>query len=150
MSGRFSFMTTYHHSIDDKGRLALPKGLRDELELSERPDQLVALPGSGGDSVVLYPYEPWRKLEADIRAIKDSQQRELAIEIYLGNAERLILDKAGRLLLPQRFRDLAKLEREVAVVGKLYKLEVRRPRPDDFQVPTTAKLDPTIISGLSL
>ena len=150
MSKRFSFMSKYPHSIDDKGRMALPKDLREELEQSERPDLLVALPGEGGASVVLYPHERWRELEADIRSIQDSGQRELAIETYLGNAERLTLDKAGRLLLPQRFRDMAGLDREVTVVGKLYKMEVRRRQPGDFDSVTKPELDPAIISGLSL
>ena len=150
MSDRFSFMSKYPHSIDDKGRMALPKDLREELEKSEQPDVLVALPGDGGTAVVLYPHERWRELEADIRAIKDSRQRELAIETYLGNAERLTLDKAGRLLLPQRFRDMAGLEREVTVVGKLYKMEVRRRQPGDFDSVTAPALDAAIISGLSL
>ncbi|MDR2945872.1 MAG: hypothetical protein LBV79_03900 [Candidatus Adiutrix sp.] len=150
MSSRFSFMSKYPHSVDEKGRMALPKDLREELEKSERPDMLVALPGEGGATVVLYPYERWKELEADIRAIQDSGQRELAIETYLGNAERLTLDKAGRLLLPPRFRDMAKLERDVTVIGKLYKMEVRRRQPGDFDSVTKPELNPAIISGLSL
>lgn len=150
MSDRFSFMSKYPHSIDDKGRMALPKDLRDELSKSVQPDLLVALPSESGNAVVLYPHERWGKLEADIRAIQDSGQREQAIEAYLGNAERLTLDKAGRLLLPQRFRDMAGLERDVTVVGKLYKMEVRRRQPGDFDSVTKPNLDPAIISGLSL
>lgn len=150
MSDRFSFMSKYPHSIDDKGRMALPKDLREELGKSDQPEVLVALPGEGGGSVVLYPHERWRELEADIRAIKDSGQRELAIETYLGNAERLTLDKAGRLLMPQRFRDLAGLDREVTIIGKLYKMEVRRRQPGDFDGVSAPKLDSAIISGLSL
>jgi len=150
MSGRFSFKSKYPHSVDDKGRMALPKDLREELEKSEQPEVLVALPGEDGTSVVLYPHERWRELEADIRAIQDSRQRELALEVYLGNAEKLTLDKAGRLLLPQRFRDMAGLDREVTVVGKLYKMEVRRRQPGDFDKVTAPKLDSAIISGLSL
>ena len=124
MSERFSFMNTYTHTLDDKGRLALPGRFRDELQKSERPDEVVALPNESG-FLTLYPHEHWQKVEADLRAIEDTDEREAALEYFVGNSDRLTLDKNGRLLISPRFRELTGLDKEVDVVGLSFKIKIR-------------------------
>ncbi|MDR0881993.1 MAG: hypothetical protein LBP55_05565 [Candidatus Adiutrix sp.] len=152
MSDRFSFMSKYPHVLDDKGRLALPGKLRDELAKSARPEELVALPNAEKGMVALYPYERWQKVEASFHRIEDSDQREITIRHFQGNSERITLDKAGRLLLPQRVREMAGLEREVAVIGALYKIEIwPRQVGDEFAARQEfTKPDPSTIRGLDL
>lgn len=152
MSDRFSFMSKYPHVLDDKGRLALPGKLRDELAKSARPEELVALPDAEEGKVALYPYEPWQKFEDGIRRIEDSDERTKAIRYYLGNSERITMDKAGRLLLPQRVREMARLEREVTVIGGLFKIEIwPRQASDEFATKQEfTKPDPSTIKGLDL
>jgi len=124
MSERFSFMNTYPHTLDDKGRLALPGRFRDELQKSERPDEVVAFPSEDG-YLTLYPHEHWQKVEADIRAIDDTEERELALDYYMANTDRLTLDKNGRLLISPRHREMTGLSREVDVVGLSFKIKIR-------------------------
>lgn len=124
MSDRFSFMSSYPHTLDDKGRLALPGKLRDELQKSEKPEEVVAFASEDG-YVTLYPHEHWRKVEDGLRAIEDTDERDAALAFYQGNSERLTLDKAGRLLLPPPHRKMAGLEREVTVIGQLFKIVIK-------------------------
>lgn len=124
MSDRFSFMSSYPHTLDDKGRLALPGKLRDELQKSEKPEEVVAFASEDG-YVTLYPHEHWRKVEDGLRAIEDTDERDTALAFYQGNSERLNLDKAGRLLLPPQHRKMAGLEREVTVIGQLFKIVIK-------------------------
>ncbi len=133
MSERFSFMSSYPHTLDDKGRLALPGKLRDELQKSERPEEVVAFSSEDG-CVTLYPHEHWRKVEDGLRAIEDTDERDDALEYYQGNSERLTLDKAGRLLIPPRHREMAGLDREVMVVGQLFKIVIRPRTAEDETV----------------
>ncbi|MDR1045131.1 MAG: hypothetical protein LBP33_08450 [Candidatus Adiutrix sp.] len=128
MSERFSFMNTYTHTLDDKGRLALPGRFRDELQKSERPDEVVALPNQEGGYLTLYPHEHWQKVEADLRAIEDTDERETALEYFVGNSDRLTLDKNGRLLISPRFRELTGLDKEVDVAGLSFKIKIRPSR----------------------
>jgi MraZ protein len=123
MNHDFSFIGEFAHSLDDKGRLALPGKLREELQKSERPDELTARANRDG-YVALYPYEQWLRVEANIRAISDNAARDVAIREIIGKAERLNVDKAGRALIVPSHRELAGLAREVAVLGGLYKIEV--------------------------
>lgn len=123
MDSAFSFIGEFAHSLDDKGRLALPGKLREELAKSERPDEVTARANKDG-YVALYPYEQWLEVSAKIRAISDNAARDVAIREVIGKAERLNVDKAGRVLLVPNHREVAGLAREVTVLGGLYKIEV--------------------------
>ncbi len=124
MSGTFSFIGEAVHSLDDKGRLALPGKFREEMQHSERPEEIVAYASEQDGNVTLYPHERWQEIEAAVKAIQDSPSR-LAMERRLGsNSERLAVDKSGRVLLSPKHRGLAGLEREVMVVGALSKVEI--------------------------
>ncbi len=123
MNNVFSFIGEFDHSLDDKGRLALPGKLREELQKSERPDEVTARANKEG-FVVLYPYEQWLRIEASIRAIYDNAARDVAVREIVGKAERLNVDKAGRVLIVPGHREAAALTREVKVMGGLDKIEV--------------------------
>ena len=151
MSDRFSFMSTYAHSLDDKGRMALPGKLRDELQKSEHPDEMVAFPSEEG-FITLYPHEHWQKVEADLRSIEDTDQRDAALEYYMGLSDRITLDKSGRLLIPPRHREIAGLEREVEVIGKLFKIVIRPRRQSDDQAAQARPQapDPSVVKKIFL
>ncbi len=123
MNNVFSFIGEFDHSLDDKGRLALPGKLREELQKSERPDEVTARANKEG-FVVLYPYEQWLRIEASIRAIYDNAARDVAVREIVGKAERLNVDKSGRVLIIPGHREVAALTREVKVMGGLDKIEV--------------------------
>ena len=124
MDIKFSFIGEFCHSVDDKGRLALPGKLREELSRSERPEEVVAYVNAVDGFLALYPYEQWRMVEDKVNAITDNLTRQ-ALARELGyNSERLGIDKSGRVLLGQKHRDIAGLSREVVVVGGLAKIEI--------------------------
>jgi Uncharacterized protein conserved in bacteria len=150
MNEPISFMSSYPHTLDDKGRLALPGKLRDELKKSVRPDEMVAFAGEEG-CVTLYTQEHWREVEDSIVAIEDTDDRNEALDYYMGNAERLSLDKAGRLLLPAHHRKTAGLEREVMVVGQSYKIVIRpRTADDELETAKSRKPKPETIKKIRL
>ena len=144
-------MSEYLSTLDDKGRLTLAGKLRDELQKSERPDEVVAHPSEDG-FVVLYPHEHWKKIEDGLRAIPDTNQRNAAIRYYMGKSERISLDKAGRLLLPQKHREAAGLEKEVIVRGALFKIEIwqRRLLEPQLVKEEEIRLDSAISEALPL
>ncbi|UQZ88699.1 hypothetical protein C4J81_05565 [Deltaproteobacteria bacterium Smac51] len=123
MDTDFSFIGEFAHSLDEKGRLALPGKLREELQKSERPEELTARATKDG-YVALYPYEQWMRVEANIRAISDNTARDVAIREISGKAEKLNVDKSGRVLIIPNHREVSGLKREVTVLGGLYKIEV--------------------------
>ena len=125
METSFSFTGEAIHTLDDKGRLALPGKIREELQKSERPEEVVAYADPRGEGfVALYPYEQWQKVEASVSTVEDTSLRK-ALSRDLGrNSIRLVLDKSGRINLSQKHREIAGLEREVVLLGSLYTVEL--------------------------
>lgn len=124
MEKRFSFIGEFCHNLDEKGRLALPGKLRDELNRSERPEEVVAYVDPIEGYLAFYPHEQWQLVEDAVNAIPETNQRKALARLLGFNSERLALDKAGRVLIAQKHREIASLKREVVVVGGLSKIEV--------------------------
>jgi MraZ protein len=119
----FCFAGAYTHSLDDKGRLALPSALREELGRSERPDLVMALVYDV--FLTLYPYEHWRRLMAEIKeSIPDTARRNDALRAFSTQVRPLNLDKVGRVLLAPDQRAAAGLGREVKIIGVGSKIEI--------------------------
>jgi MraZ protein len=108
-SGRFD------HSLDDKGRVSIPSRFREVL-VREDCDRLFITNFSVDSDRCLDLYTPseWARLVAKIkqRAAFDRDGR-LFQTFYIGGAHELEVDAQGRILIPSRLRDFARLDREV-------------------------------------
>jgi len=123
LASDFCFAGAYTHSLDDKGRLALPSVLREELGRSERPDLVMAL--AYDVFLTLYPYEHWRRLMAEIKeSIPDTARRNDALRAFSTQVRPLSLDKVGRVLIAPDQRAAAGLSREVRIIGVGSKIEI--------------------------
>jgi MraZ protein len=120
----FCFAGPYTHSLDDKGRLALPSILREELGRSERPDLVMAL-AYEVSFLSLYPIEEWRKLMEGIKKTRnDTIGRNDALRAFSAEVRPLNLDKAGRVLISPEQRAAVGLSREVVIIGMGTKIHV--------------------------
>ena len=100
----------YKHSVDAKGRLAMPAKLRDEL--GERFTVTKGLDGC----LAVYPEKEWEGLEARIRALPMSKSRDLQ-RFFFSAAFDAELDAQGRILLPANLRAYAGLVKEAIIIG---------------------------------
>ncbi|MBA2565849.1 MAG: hypothetical protein H0V09_10585 [Gemmatimonadetes bacterium] len=127
------FLGQYLHAIDDKGRVPLPAKLRNGgLDGSgngvEAGGFYVAVRGTGG-CLFLYQEEAFTVvLErlARLRRNGDPESRRRALAVTAQAAE-LVLDKHGRLTLPQNLLDVAGLQREALFVGAADVIEIWNP-----------------------
>ena len=99
----------YQHTIDAKGRLAIPARLRDELGESF----YVTL--STEKCLSAYSNDSWNELMEKIKALPKLSQKRM--RPLFSHAAKCELDSQGRILLPQALRDFAKLDKNVTVVG---------------------------------
>ena len=123
MGVNFNLAGSATHSLDDKGRLALPSKFREELRQSEKPEEVMALASRDG-SVTLYPHEQWLEIVRGIREIPEIPKRDAVSRQIISKAESLTLDKAGRILISPRQRAAAGLNREVELLGCGFKIEI--------------------------
>ena len=124
------FRGTSSINLDVKGRLAVPTRYRAELqECCER--QLVVTVavnehcvGEAG-CLWLYPLPEWEQLEQTIRVLPTLNKMAGKLRRFvIGNASECEMDGQGRLLLPEKLRQFATMEKRIMLVGQLNKFEI--------------------------
>lgn len=110
---------TYYHNLDAKGRLNFPAKLREVLGETF----VVAKDGNGEHCLCVYPMAHWQELIASMEAQPGASANRLRRWLLAGAVE-VTPDKQGRILLPQKLREFAGLDKDVAVVGAGYKAEI--------------------------
>lgn len=109
----------YDHSIDKKGRLAIPSKLRDELG-----DSFMVCRGIYGKRCIcVYPKEQWEALVEKIGQLPASRSSVVKRFLYDG-AFSVEFDTQGRILLPSSLREYAELENEAHIIGVDTNLEI--------------------------
>jgi len=106
------FTGEYRHTVDEKGRLAVPARFRAQLEggavLSRWIDGCLAVHTRGG----------WQELSDRVAGlpITDSAARLFGRQIFAG-AQEADLDRQGRVLIPAYLREEIGLDGEAVIVG---------------------------------
>ena len=100
---------TYEHSIDAKGRLFIPAKLREELGDS------FYLPMGIATCLAIYPQSTWDKFTAKFASL--SMTQPTATRPLFANAVKCELDSQGRIVIPQKLRKYAKLEKDAVIIG---------------------------------
>jgi MraZ protein len=104
-------------TLDNKGRLAIPAKYRDLIMVRAGGKMLAT--AESRSCLLLYPEPDWLEIEAQVNALPYTKPKARALrELLIGNACDLLLDSAGRVLLPQDLRDFVGLTKDVALVGQ--------------------------------
>ncbi len=99
----------YEHTLDAKGRLAVPARLREEL------GSVFYVTLSMERCLSAYSGASWKAFTDKCDAMPYVQQRRM--RPLFAFAARCELDGQGRILLPQNLREYAGLEKDVTIVG---------------------------------
>ena len=116
------FTGEYRHSVDDKGRIAVPAKFRAQLEagavVSRWLDACLAIHTRSG----------WEDLAARVAGlpITDANSRLFTRYVFAGAFE-AELDRQGRVVVPAYLRDWAGLGGEAVVVGSRDHAEIWEP-----------------------
>ena len=99
----------YQHNIDAKGRLFIPAKFREEL--GETFYVTIGLDGC----LAVYSDEKWADLTEKFDALPISKARRM--RTLFANAAKCELDSQGRIVIPQKLRKYAKLEKDAVILG---------------------------------
>lgn len=112
------FVGQYNHSMDAKGRVALPAKFRAELKK--------AVVTKGLDNCLfVYPKKEWDKMAEKLAALPVAKANTRAFSrLMLAGAMEVEFDKQGRIILPEYLRSFAGLKKEVIVAGLYTRLEI--------------------------
>jgi MraZ protein len=106
------FLGRFEHSVDNKGRVAVPARFRDKLS-----GELIITRGNDR-CLYLFTEEAWEPLAQKLNALPtgDSDARNMRRAIFSA-AEPVELDKQGRIIIPDHLRQYASIDGNVAVIG---------------------------------
>jgi MraZ protein len=111
------FRGRYEHNIDSKGRISIPSKFREILS-KKYDDRLVIT--NFDRCLVAFPYEEWFNLvEQKVSSFSLVRKETSAfLRFFYSSAIDCIIDKHGRLLIPQTLRDYATLQKDIILVGE--------------------------------
>ena len=112
------FIGEYKHSLDQKGRLAVPAKFRKDLKGS--------IITRGLDSCLfVFNKNEWEALAKKLINLPLSQANSRAfVRLMLAGAMEAPLDRQGRILVPDYLRQYARLEKTAIVAGLYNRIEI--------------------------
>jgi len=113
------FIGEYSHAIDEKGRLAIPTKFCVALKKG-------AVVTRGLDNCLfLYTKNEWDKLAKKLAELPIGKANTRAFaRLMLAGAMDVVLDKQGRISVPEYLRSYAQIGKKVVVTGLLSRLEI--------------------------
>jgi len=112
------FLGQFDHTIDAKGRMAVPARFRGQLEKG------AVISKGMGTCLSVYTMQRWDEKSTELVEGKTNEElRDFERRIY-PSASEVELDGQGRLVIPGRLRIFAGLESEVTVAGVRDHIEI--------------------------
>ncbi len=110
-------------TLDAKGRMVLPTRYRERI--MERCQGQMVVTIDRDHCLLLFPLPEWEVLEAKLMRLPTLNEASRRLQrLMVGHATDIELDAAGRLLLPPKLREFAKLDRDVVLVGQGARFEL--------------------------
>lgn len=118
-----SLIGNFDVSLDAKGRITFPAGLKKQLPEGELLS-FVAYKGFE-NCIQLYTENEWEKIQAKLVKLSVLNPKlEKFKRLMLATSARLELDSAGRLLLPKHMITAVDLKKDVIILGQIDKMEI--------------------------
>ncbi|MFH1430288.1 MAG: division/cell wall cluster transcriptional repressor MraZ [Candidatus Uhrbacteria bacterium] len=113
------FIGEYRHSIDAKGRLAVPTKYRAKLSKG-------AVVTRGLDRCLfIYPMDAWKDLATRLASLPISKANTRSFARFLlAGAMDVEPDKQGRIVIPEYLRQFSGLKKSVVVAGLFNRIEI--------------------------
>lgn len=116
------FTGEYRHSVDDKGRVAIPARFRPQLDKGP----IVAKWTDG--CAALFPRPAFEQFAAKVAQLPLADDHARAVSRFIfASAFEVDLDSQGRIVLPASVRDWAGITSEAVVVGGWDRVEIWSP-----------------------
>ena len=116
------FAGEFAHSLDEKGRLAIPSKFRGRFKEGAVVTRWI------GECLAVFPRDQWDDLNAEIAKKPRTEPSVSRFRHFiLAGAHEADPDGQGRVVIPEHLRAYASLSGEAVVIGNLDHLEVWEP-----------------------
>lgn len=110
-------------NLDLKGRLAIPTKYRQELQHLCEGKLVLTL--NRDNCLSLYPMPEWEVIQDKLRRAPALNKSVKQLQrLIFGHATPCEMDGQGRVMLPERLREYAGLNKRVALIGQLTMFEI--------------------------
>ena len=111
------FLSTIINKMDAKGRVSVPSTYRNSLQ-KQSFKGVIAFPSYNHHSIDACGIDRMEKISNNLDEDNQYSKEEFdVISLYFGEAEQLPFDKEGRIILPKKLVDHAKIDKDVLFVG---------------------------------
>ena len=136
------FLGSYEHTIDAKGRIAIPAKFRGDLARG------IVLVRGIEDCLYGYSFDTWEEKAHELeKSVLDPKKRNVILRRFFGTAQDCELDAQGRIVVPADFRRYANLAGDAMVLGVYKRFEIwNRARWTAYQT----EMEAEDLSGIDL
>ncbi|MBN2324491.1 MAG: division/cell wall cluster transcriptional repressor MraZ [Spirochaetes bacterium] len=117
------FIGEYRHTLDDKGRIAIPAKLR----YSKIGEDEYWVATKGFDRCLfLYPKDEWERIVNKIneRLTFTKKEDRSFLRMFISPATEQTVDRQGRIAIPTSLREYAGIQKEVVTLGAVNRIEI--------------------------
>jgi MraZ protein len=121
-----SFNGRFDHAIDEKGRVSIPARFREILQADGFDRLYITNFMLDRERLLeLFPPNEWEKVVAKFSGSRATDREAQLFEtFYIGGAHEVPVDRQGRILVPPRLREFARLGRDVIFSAKHNRFEL--------------------------
>jgi len=113
------FIGEYYHSIDDKGRIAIPSKFRSSLGKG------TVVTRGLDNCLFIYTKTEWTALAEKLSSLPIGQANTRAFSrLMLAGAMDVDIDKQGRIVLPEYLKKFAGMKKKAVIAGLYNRLEI--------------------------
>lgn len=119
------FLGNIEAKADAKGRVFIPAGFRRQLQIAA-VERLVLRKDVYQDCLVLYPEEAWLRTQDLLRRRLNrwDARQQAVFRQFVSEAEVVVPDGNGRILIPRRYLQMAGINSDVRFVGMDETIEI--------------------------
>ena len=131
------------HTLDPKNRVFVPKRFQDQLGRDSEGHQVAILTRGFEGCLFLFSQEGYRKVleRLQTQPFGGEQLRKMQ-RLFFANVHPTPVDSSGRVLLPEKLRKYASIDREVVMVGVADRAEIwDRARWEKFEADSDDDFD---------
>ena len=115
------YFGSYKHTLDDKGRLLIPKKIKEELKNSA---SLYIMKGFEG-CLAIYNQSEFEKLVKECESLSFNKTNNRSyLRVMLASVSELQIDKVGRIQLPSQVLSKFQIGKEVVILGVIDHFEI--------------------------
>ena len=119
------FTGEYHHTIDEKNRLAIPSDIRDKVNTKIEGKGFFITIGLDG-CLFMYTPKEWQNIVQKINQLPFTNEKARQFQrLFFSKAQEIPdYDPQGRILISQNLKDIAKIQKKAVIVGVSNRIEI--------------------------